>query len=148
MRRLAVTEDELRVLLTRPLVKGIHGARAITALIVHTQKRHKYGAKRVSVDGHTFPSMLEAKWYTALKWQALGGIITEPLLQVPFSLGVHYGKERKYIADFVYADLRTGCFVVADAKGHATEEYKRKRKTFEDLYGIMITELKHTKRRA
>lgn len=146
MTRISVTEDELRALLKRPLVRGVSGARVMAALTVRSPKPHKYGAKRVSVDGHTFPSLLEARWYTALKWQALGGLITEPLLQVPFSLGKHYGKDRAYVADFVFVDLRTGALTVADAKGAVTTEYERKKQTFEELYGLTITELKSSRK--
>lgn len=105
-------------------------------------KPHKYGAKRVTVDGHTFPSLWEAQCYTAARWRYHGGQITEPLLQVRFSLGEHYGKERVYVADFVWIELWSGCLVVADAKGFKTEEYKRKKATFEALYGMPITELR------
>ncbi len=102
------------------------------------QKPHKYGAKRVTVDGHNFPSLLEARTYTALKLQWQAGQITEPLLQVRFSLGVHYGRERFYVADFVFVEC--GHLVVADAKGHKTKEYLQKRKMVQTLYGIKIRE--------
>jgi hypothetical protein len=107
-------------------------------------KPHKYHAKRVTVDGHNFPSLWEAKCYTALRWRYLGGHITEPLLQVRFSLGVHYGKERAYVCDFVFVELRSGTLVVADAKGFRTEEYKRKRDTFRCVYGFPVLEIKRT----
>lgn len=102
------------------------------------QKRHKYGAKRVTVDGRTFPSLLEARCYTDLQLQWQAGLITEPLLQVRFSLGTHYGRERYYVADFVFTDSRS--LVVVDAKGHKTREYKQKKKVFEELYGLKIRE--------
>lgn len=105
-------------------------------------KPHKYGAKQVTVDGHTFPSLWEAQCYTAARWRYLGGQITEPLLQVRFSLGEHYGKERTYVADFVWIELRSGCLVVAEAKGVETEVYKQKRAVFEKLYAVRIYEMK------
>ena len=108
-------------------------------------KRHKYHAQRVTIDGIVFASKWEGTCYTTLKWQALAGLITLPLLQVPFALGKHYGRQRSYIADFVYCELTSGRLVVADAKGFKTPEYKRKKRTFAEVYGFCIKELKRLK---
>jgi hypothetical protein len=94
-----------------------------------TPKKHKYNAKK-------------GQCYVNLKWQYLGGLITQPLLQVRFALGKHYGRERYFVADFVYICLRSGGLIVADYKGVETEEYKRKRKVFKDIYGFCIKEFK------
>lgn len=103
-------------------------------------KPHKYHATRVTIDGITFASKLEGACYVDLKWQAEAGLITFPLLQVPFALGQHYGRETRYIADFAYCDLQTGALVVADAKGVRMPVYKAKKRVFEQLYGLTITE--------
>lgn len=105
-----------------------------------SEKRHKFNAKKVTIDNITFASKLEGKCYTDLKWQAITGLITEPLRQVRFCLGKHYGKLRYYVADFITIDLRTGCLLIIDAKGVLTETYKQKKKVFEELYQIPITE--------
>jgi hypothetical protein len=111
------------------------------------EKRHKYAAQKVTIDGHIFPSKLEGKCYIDLKWQSLAGLITFPLLQVWFSLGewLPLGAKKPksifYVADFVYVDLTTGCLIVADAKGYVTEEYQRKRDVFEQIYRMSIVEL-------
>jgi hypothetical protein len=107
-----------------------------------TPKKHKYNAKKVEIDGYIFPSKGEGQCYVNLKWQYLGGLITQPLLQVRFALGKHYGRERYFVADFVYICLRSGGLIVADYKGVETEEYKRKRKVFKDIYGFCIKEFK------
>ena len=44
-----------------------------------------------------------------------------------------------YIADFVY--IRNGRFVVEDAKGVRTKEYRIKRKLMLYIHGIRITEV-------
>lgn len=135
MRALRVTEAEYRATYRRLWGKDPAGL-----LPEPTRKAHKYGAKKVVIDGHTFPSKWEGQVYTELRWQYLAGLITEPLTQVPFSLGIHYGRERVYVADFVHIDLITGVLVVSDAKGMVTSEYKRKKKVFEELYQMPITE--------
>ena len=118
-----------------------------------SQKRHKYAAQKVVIDGHTFPSKLEGKCYVDLKWQSLAGLITFPLLQVWFSLGewlplgAQKPKSIYYVADFVFVDLKTGRLIVADAKGYATEEYQRKKGVFERIYGVPILELGRTYRK-
>lgn len=105
-------------------------------------KPHKYHAKKVTLDGHRFMSTGEAKAYTDLRWRFLAGEISEPLLQVSFSLGRHYGKDRTYVSDFAWVELRTGCLVVADFKGFETLLYRDKKRVFEALYGMPITELR------
>lgn len=103
-------------------------------------KAHKYRAQRVTIDGHVFPSKWEGQCYTELRWQYLAGLITEPLLQVRFALGLHYGRMRFYVADLVHVDLATGMLVVTEAKGYRTPTYKQKKPVFEALYGIPICE--------
>ena len=110
-------------------------------------KKHKYNAKKVEIDGHVFASKWEGKVYSDLKWQYLAGLITEPLLQISFALGVHYGKMRHYVADFTFIELPygkggPGRLVVADAKGHETTEYKQKKRVFKEIYGFCIKEFK------
>jgi Protein of unknown function (DUF1064) len=105
-------------------------------------KRHKYNAHKVVIDGITFASKWEGRCYCDLKWQFQAGLITFPLLQVPFSLGCHYRRESFYIADFVYVHLATGRLCVVDAKGVATPLYKRKKRTLEFIYGMTICELR------
>jgi hypothetical protein len=115
-------------------------ARVSGAVAPVPAKPHKYHAQKVQIDGHVFASKWEGQCYVDLWWQAQAGLITFPLLQVGFSLGQHYGRERVYIADFTHIDLQTGCLVVADAKGYATPLFRQKKRVFEQLYGLRITE--------
>jgi hypothetical protein len=135
-----LTEDDFKLLYQRT-----HGVKPLVS--PGAVKPQKYHSKWVIVDGRRFQSMLEARWFGTLSTGARLGMITEPLLQVRFSLGVHYGRERVYIADFVYIDLHTACLVVADAKGYKTTIYKQKKLVFEALYGISITEFPDTRTR-
>lgn len=47
----------------------------------------------------------------------------------------------RYIADFVYTDLRSGQTVVEDTKGVRTKEYIIKRKLMLAVHGITIREI-------
>lgn len=105
-------------------------------------KRHKYRAQRVTIGGIAFASKWEGKTYTDFRWQFLAGLVTEPLLQVRFAIGVHYGRMRYYVADLVTVDLKTHRLLVVEAKGALTATYKQKKKVFEDLYGITICEIR------
>lgn len=109
----------------------------------------KYRNKKVTIDGITFDSIKEGKRYQELKLLEKANEITELKLQVPFILLDSYvlnGKKRqgiKYIADFVYIDIKTGKYVVEDVKSSATKTqvYKLKKKLFEQKYGIEIREV-------
>ena len=46
-----------------------------------------------------------------------------------------------YLADFVYQDVKTGEWIVEDAKGHKTEAYIIKRKLLLYIHGIRIKEV-------
>jgi hypothetical protein len=97
--------------------------------------RTKYGSKKITVNGITFDSKLEARRYAFLAGLEAAGVIFELERQVSFVLvpGFRYeGKairEMKYIADFRYKDS-SGRVVVEDAKGFKTPDYKLKAKFF------------------
>ena len=122
-------------------------------------KKQKYHAQKVTFDGMEFDSKREM-----LRWQELralerSGEIFGLRRQVRFGLiPAQYapdvvtktGKKKRgaclerkcdYIADFVYSDLRTGEYVVEDAKGMKTEVYKIKRKLMLYIHGIRVKEV-------
>lgn len=110
---------------------------------------NKYKNKKITIDGHNFDSLKEARRYQELKLLERAKEITELKLQVPFVLLDSYvinGKARqgiKYIADFAYIDIRSKKYVVEDVKSPATKTqvYKLKKKLFEQKYGIEIREV-------
>lgn len=97
-------------------------------------RKHKYGAKKVVVDGIRFDSKREAKRWSDLLILERAGEITNLERQVPIGLMgqnapimTDSGKQvRRYIADFRYQD-KNGVTVIEDAKGFPTEGYKIKR---------------------
>lgn len=127
---MAITQEKYEELLAKTTGKAPPSA---------TEKKpHKYQSKPTIVDGIRFPSLLEARCYIMLNLQWRAGAITEPLRQVRFSLGPHYGKERFYVADFVFIEQEM--LIVADAKGAQTEEYLQKKAMMCALYGIRVRE--------
>lgn len=111
----------------------------------------KYGAKKVTIDGITFDSMKEANRWCELKLLVRGKVITELERQVRFELipaqhdkhGKLLERSVKYVADFVYIDMKTGERIVEDVKSSATKtkEYILKRKLLLYYYGIRIREV-------
>lgn len=109
------------------------------------KKKHKFNAKPTVVDGHRFPSELEASRYRTLKLLLQHGKISDLQLQVPFKWSVSLSangqtiqSSEKYIADFVYTEK--GNQVVEDAKGCRTRAYIRKRSIMLKLFDITIRE--------
>lgn len=125
--------------MARPLRSATKGADA---------SGHKYLAKKVEVDGISFPSKAEARRYGELKALAQAGEITELALHPAWEIAprvVLDGKTcraRKYIADFAYV-TRSGERVVEDVKGMRTDVYTLKRHLMKALHGIEVREVRY-----
>jgi len=98
------------------------------------KKKHKYNAKKVILDGITFPSQHEAEYYATLKLRVRAGEVERFELQPVFILQQAFKRNGKtvraikYIADFkvFYPDGRVE---IVDTKGYRTRDYKNKIKT-------------------
>jgi len=95
-------------------------------------RKNKYNNKKTMVDGITFDSKKEAKFYEELKLLKAAGEIKEIELQPMFVLLEKEedrvtGRGIKYYADFkiIYAD---DSVEVVDVKGRKTNVYKLKKK--------------------
>ena len=99
-------------------------------------QKAKYKAVPTLIDGHKFPSKVEAKRYVELKRQRDLGIISGLKLQPRFKL-LQDGKKTlcTYIADFQYD--RDGETVIEDVKGVRTDVYVIKRKMMKALLGLV-----------
>lgn len=101
-----------------------------------TKTRSKYNNKKVTVDGITFDSEMEYRYYKYLKQLEQQGIISEFLMQKEYIVFEGYTKDGKkvlpikYKADFEvhYPDNRVE---VIDIKGFETPDFKLKKKLFE-----------------
>ncbi len=98
--------------------------------------RSKYGAKKTSVDGHTFDSKKEAEYYQELKLKLMAGAVKGFCLQPVFILA----PDLKYKADFIVFS-EDGTYEIIDVKGFRTKEYKVKKKVFEDKFDLEIKEV-------
>lgn len=99
-------------------------------------KKSKYHNVKTSADGIIFDSTHEATRYKELCLLCKAKEICALSTQVKFVLpgGI------VYIADFMYYDLRSLSFVVEDAKGFRTKEYRIKKKLMHEI-GIEIEEV-------
>lgn len=103
-------------------------------------RKNKYNAKKITIDGHNFPSEREAERYCELKLFLRAKEIKNLELQPRFLLQDGFvdkeGNEHKkieYVADFMYVD-KSGKTVVEDVKGVLTDVYKLKKKMFLKIY--------------
>lgn len=100
------------------------------------QRKHKYNAQKIQLDGYTFDSKLEAKYYEYLKGRWAKGEIQEISLQPKFELVPPFEKNGKryraitYVADFQVV-MPNGEIEIVDIKGMETPDFKLKRKLFE-----------------
>lgn len=99
------------------------------------KKKNKYGAVRKEVDGIKFDSTRESDRYGVLMMRYRAKEISKPIHHYVFQL-----VGCTYESDFLYLDYKKKDFVVEDAKGCRTDEYKIKAKQMLELYGITILE--------
>lgn len=104
------------------------------------ENKSKYGNKWVEFDGIKFQSKREANRYYDLMMLYLGGYIKMFRMQVEFELNDGGKFSHKYVADFVYLDLRNNEFVIEDCKGFRTNVYRKKQRLMKKIYGIEIKE--------
>ena len=104
------------------------------------------------IDGFKFDSKKEGKRYIDLKLLQRAGKIQDLQMQVSFELmaGVKFENQKrkkpamKYIADFVYTDVKTGLQVVEDVKSAMTRKlpaYRQKKHLMMSVHGIEIQEV-------
>lgn len=113
-------------------------------------KRNKYNARKTVIDGITFDSQKEAKFYIALKQMEKEGIVRDIELQPKFwlkigdvdvkikSKGYPNGRRASYRADFKYFDMNHQKMIYVDVKGFDTEVSRLRRAIVEAIYGIEI----------
>ena len=144
---LRLSEEEYAVMMARRTSSGPaghlpqRGRQGDSASIPgKTEKRAKYGNRRVEVDGMRFDSRHEADYYFGvLVPRVKAGELKCVCRQVPFDLpgGI------KYIADFLTVSV-DGHVAVIDAKSAATRQnrvYINKKKQMKAIWGIEIMEV-------
>ncbi|WP_394794853.1 DUF1064 domain-containing protein [Armatimonas sp.] len=102
----------------------------------------KYGNRKTEQGGILFDSALEAYRWQELCIMQAGRLISELRRQVAYELVVEGVRICAYRADFVYVEATSGQVVVEDAKGHATGEYRLKKRLMKALYCLEIVEIR------
>lgn len=94
----------------------------------------KYGSRATTLDGIRFASKREATRWAQLMLLARAGEIGDLERQYPIPLEgkngpilTPTGRHMRYVADFRYFDIPRKAWVVEDAKGFATPEFRIKR---------------------
>lgn len=107
------------------------------------KKKNKYGAKKITVNGITYDSVLEARRHAQLIEEEKRGRITDLHHHERFLLidKSKYGRALYYEADFSY--IKDGQKVIEDTKSKATKTrlYKLKKRLLAERYGVVITEI-------
>ena len=104
--------------------------------IRHQFRRHKYNVSPKAdrtVDGITFDSKKEAKFYVKLRQLEEAGEVLFFLRQTPF----HLPGGTRYVCDFAVV-WSNGTLEFIDVKGVRTAAYKAKKKQVEALYGPRV----------
>ena len=111
------------------------------------RRRSKYGNRRVEIDGHTFDSKAEARYYSQLKLRKRAKEIKSFELQPRFRLQEGFNKDGNryspidYVADFkIYHN--DGSVEIVDVKGHKTQVFRIKQKMFEKKFPHKLTLVK------
>jgi hypothetical protein len=110
---------------------------------------NKYRNQPQTVGAEKYTSKREASRHQTLLLRERAGEITGLVREVPFVLapGVKIAGEKRarpalrYVADFVFTDVRWGTVVVADAKGMSTPLYRAKKHLMKTVHGIDVVEL-------
>ena len=101
-----------------------------------TRRGNKYNAVKTVVDGITFDSKREARYYSRLKILKEMGEVSYFLRQVPFDLPGNV----KYRVDFMIVGVG-GRVRYVDVKGKRTAMYILKKKQVEAFYPVTIEEV-------
>lgn len=111
------------------------------------RRLNKYRNHKVQVDGHTFDSKAEARYYNQLKLLQRAGDIEFFRLQPRYQVQEPFEKDGKkhqaihYIADFEIHH-KDGSIEVVDVKGTLTQVFRIKEKMFHKRFPHKLTLVK------
>ena len=113
---------------------------------------NKYNAKKVTIDGITFASKSEGRYYQHLLGLMESGVVESFEMQKPYTLLDKFPHPKtgktiraiKYVPDFevIYTDGRVE---VVDVKGMQTDVFRMKRKLFMFRYQIPLVLVKYNR---
>jgi len=106
-----------------------------------TRRPNKYFAKKTLAFGEKFDSKWEAERYGQLKAMERAGVVEQLERQVKYELKINDVKICNYVADFTYLLIEedgSSKYIVEDAKGVLTPEFKLKKKLMLAIQNIDI----------
>lgn len=110
--------------------------------MVKGKGRNKYNAKKTTIDGIKFDSLLEGRRYQYLKVLEQAGEIRNLTCHPFWNIEVCGDRICKYTADFKYWDCRSGKEVIEDTKGRKTRDYVIRVKLLKAVHKITVVEVK------
>lgn len=110
--------------------------------MVKGKGKNKYNAKKTTIDGIKFDSLLEGRRYQYLKLLEQSGEISGLICHPSWTIVVNGERICKYTADFEYWDHGTSKAVIEDTKGRKTRDYVIRVKLLKAVYGITVVEVK------
>lgn len=113
----------------------------VVAKAVAKPKRSKFGSIKTVIDGITFASRAEARYYEILRDRQLAGEIDNLKLQRRYPIVVNGEKVCVYVADFDHDEVATGEHVTTDVKGKVTDVYRLKKRLMLVVNNVTITEI-------
>jgi len=124
----------------------LHGASVSAAvgkrlLAEAAKKQPKFGNTSVYIGELRFDSKREADRWGELQLLERSKEISHLARQVYYRLDVNGVHICKYVADFKYFDNKKKYWVIEDAKGFRTREYKIKNKLMRAIHEIEIVEI-------
>lgn len=111
---------------------------------LNRRRGSKYRNRRVNLDGHTFDSKAEARYYSQLKLRKRAGDVKGFKLQPRYRLQDGFDKNGvrhrsiDYVADFEIHH-NDGSIEVVDVKGYKTQVFRIKQKMFEKKYPYKLS---------
>lgn len=122
-------------------LKSLHEEGLIQSFSVPTistvdETKNKFKAVKCEIDGHTFDSLMESRYYIHLLKEKEAGNVISFELQPPFVLQESFRKNGKavrkieYKADFRVID-KNNDITIYDVKGDITKDFALKRKMFD-----------------
>ena len=108
------------------------------------EKKNKFNAKKVHLDGYIFDSKIEAAYYVECRWMLCAGLIRDLWVHTRFPLIVNNELIGHYTDDVDFVEIKTETWKVVDVKSEITRKlasYQKNRKHMMEQYQIDIMEI-------
>ena len=116
----------------------------IVTLEAMAKKQQKYHAESLTIDGHRFDSLAEAKRYGELHMLQMTKAIETLIVHPKFPIYIAGTKICDVVLDFQY--VKDHQFIYEDVKGFDNPLSRLKRKLLEAVYGFKVSVIKEAKR--